>query len=185
VGLPMQNVRFKLVDLETGTREVAPGEQGEIIARSPQIMRGYFNKPAETAYALREFEGMRWLFTGDVAKMDDQGYVYIVDRVKDMIIVGGFKVFSAETEETLYEHPAIEYCAIVALIDPERAGNERVKAVIQLKKKEKARDPKEMREDIIQFCRENMAPYKVPKVVEFVDQMPLTAVGKVDKKALR
>jgi len=185
VGLPMPNVQFRLMDLDHGEREVPLGGQGEIIMRSPQIMKGYFNKPAETAYALRTWDGSPWLFSGDVGRMDERGYVTIVDRVKDMIIVGGIKVFSAETEETLYGHPAVEYCAIVAVPDPQRAGNERVKAIIQPRSKDRARDPKALEAEIIQYCRENMAAYKVPKIIEFVEQMPLTSVGKVDKKALR
>jgi len=144
-----------------------------------------YNKPAETDHALREFQGTRWLFTGDVGRMDEDGYLYIVDRAKDMIIVGGFKVFSRESEEILYEHPAVEYCAVVAVPDPERPGSERVKAVIQPTSQYAGRDTAELQDQILGYCRQNMAPYKVPKVIEFVDQMPLTAIGKVDKKALR
>jgi len=185
VGLPMQNVRLKLVDLETGTREVPLGEQGEVIAQSPQIMKGYFEKPEESDYALRMFDGERWLFTGDVARMDDDGYIFIVDRTKDMINVGGFKVFSAEAEQTLYAHPAIEYCAIVGMPNPQRPGSELVKAVIQLAPEYVEHDKKKLEEEIVAYCRENMAPYKVPKTIEFTEAMPLTTVGKVDKKALR
>ena len=185
VGLPLQNVRLKLVDLETGSREVPRGEQGEIIVQSPQVMKGYFEKPEDNEYTLRKFQDERWLFTGDVAKMDEDGYIYIVDRAKDRINVGGFKVFSAEAEQTLYEHPAVRYCAIVALINPKRPGSELVKAVIQPASEYDTIDKKKLEEDIIAYCCENMAPYKVPKVIEFVQNMPLTSVGKVDKKALR
>ena len=185
IGLPMPNTRIKLADLETGSTEVALGEEGEIIAQGPQVMKGYHNKPEETAHAIREFQGQRWFFTGDIAKMDEDGYVFIVDRAKDMIIVGGFKVFSKEAEETLYDHPCVEYCAFIGVPNPERPGSELVKAVIQVKPEYKDRDPKGLEQDIIAYCKENMAPYKVPKIIQFVDEMPLTAVGKVDKKALR
>ena len=185
IGLPMPATRIKLADLETGTTEVGVGEEGEIIAQGPQVMRGYHNKPEETAHALREFQGQRWFFTGDVAKMDEDGYVFIVDRAKDMIIVGGFKVFSKEAEETLYDHPCVEYCALVGVPNPDRPGSELVKVVIQAKPEYQERDPKELEQEIIAYCKENMAPYKVPKIIRFVDEMPLTAVGKVDKKALR
>ena len=185
VGIPVQSTRVKLVDVETGTREVAVGEEGELIANGPQVMKGYHNKPEETAHALRVFQGEQWLYTGDVARMDADGYFTIADRVKDMLIVGGFKVFSRELEEKLYEHPGVEFCAIVGLANPDRPGSEIVKAVIQRSETGRQKDEQDLKADIDAFCRKNMAPYKVPKVVEFIDAIPLTAVGKVDKKALR
>jgi len=185
VGVPIQSTWLKIMDLEDGTREVPFGEEGEIIAHGPQIMKGYYNQPDETAHALRELQGRRWFYSGDIGKMDDDGYLYVVDRTKDMLIVGGFKVFSREAEETLYEHPAVEYCAYVGVPNPERPDSHRVKAVIQLASAYKGKDEKEVETEIVAFCRENMAPYKVPKIVQFVDQIPLTSVGKVDKKALR
>ncbi|MBI9084420.1 MAG: long-chain fatty acid--CoA ligase [Desulfobacterales bacterium] len=185
VGIPVQSTRIKLVDVETGTREVPLGEEGELIANGPQVMKGYHNKPEETAHALREFQGERWLYTGDVARMDEDGYFTIADRVKDMLIVGGFKVFSREVEEKLYEHPGVEFCAIVGLPNPDRPGSEIVKAVVQRSEAGRENSEDGLKADIIAFCRENMAPYKVPKIVEFIGQIPLTAVGKVDKKALR
>ncbi len=185
VGLPIQNTKIKLVDLETGETEVGFNEEGEIIAGGPQIMKGYHNNPEETEHAIREFKGEKYFFTGDIGKMDEDGYIYIVDRAKDMLIVGGYKVFSREVEETLYQHPDIEFCAIVGVPDKKRPGNEIVKAVIQLTSEAKGKDRKQLEDDIIAFCRENKAPYKVPKIVEVVDEIPLTAVGKVDKKVLR
>ena len=185
VGTPVQSTWLKIVDLENGTRELPIGEEGEIIAHGPQIMKGYLNKPDETAHALREFQGRRWFYSGDIGKMDEDGYLYIVDRAKDMIIVGGYKVFSREAEETLYEHPAVEYCAFVGVPNTERPGSELVKAVIQLKPEYRGKDEEELKQDIIGFCRENMSPYKVPKILAFTDEIPLTSVGKVDKKALR
>lgn len=185
VGVPVMNTDIKIVDLETRSRETAVGEPGELIARGPQVMKGYHNKPEETANTLRELAGATWLFTGDVARMDEDGFIYVVDRAKDMLIVGGYKVFSREVEETLYQHPDIEFCAIVGLPDANRPGSEIVKVVIQLKSASREKDRRQVEADIVAYCRENMAPYKVPKIVEVVDQMPLTAVGKVDKKKLR
>ncbi|RJP83312.1 MAG: AMP-dependent synthetase [Desulfobacteraceae bacterium] len=185
VGIPIQNTMIKLVDLEGGTREVHPGEEGELIARGPQIMKGYHNKPEETGKTLKEFQNKTWLYTGDIARMDADGYLYIVDRSKDMLIVGGYKVFSREVEETLYQFPDIEFCAIVGVKDEKRPGNDIVKAVIQLTKKAGKKDVQAFKQELTQYCRDNMAPYKVPKVIEIVDAIPLTAVGKVDKKALR
>jgi len=185
VGLPISSTHVKLVDIDTGTQEVPVGEEGELIARGPNIMKGYLNKPEETAHTLRNFQGETWLYTGDVAKMDEDGFFTIADRVKDMLIVGGFKVFSREVEETLYEHPAVELCAIVGLPNPERSDSEIVKAVVQRTEAAAAAAPDEVKRQIVEFCRERMAPYKVPKVIEFVDELPLTAIGKVDKKALR
>jgi long-chain acyl-CoA synthetase len=185
VGLPIQNTHVRIVDLIGGQKSVPIGEEGELVVRGPQVMKGYFNKPEETASALREFEGQTWLFTGDVARMDQEGYITLVDRTKDMLIVGGFKVFSQEVEETLQQHPAVEACAIVGLPNPERLGSERVKAVIQLAKGHADTRGEKLTEDILAYCKANMAPYKVPKVVEFMEELPLTAVGKVDKKLLR
>lgn len=185
VGVPIQGVRLKLVDLEGGTTAVPIGEIGQIIARGPQVMKEYLGKPEETANTLRTFEGETWLYTGDVGRMEPDGFVYLVDRAKDMLIVGGFKVFSREVEEHLYELPVVMYCAIVGLPNPERPGNEIVKLVVQLTDEARAQDPDRIKEDILSYCREHMSPYKVPKIVEFVDAMPLTPIGKVDKKPLR
>jgi len=185
VGVPIQGTYVKLVDLDTGTKEVPLGEEGEIIVRGPQVMKGYYNKPEETAHALRDFQGEKWLHTGDVAKMDDDGFFTIVDRAKDMLIVGGYKVFSKEVEETLYAYPAIKFCAIVGLPNPDRPDSEIVKALIQLDQSHKEKDREGLKSEIAEYCTENMAPYKRPKIIEFVDELPLTTVGKVDKKALR
>mmetsp|Transcript_3058 Transcript_3058/g.1758 ORF Transcript_3058/g.1758 Transcript_3058/m.1758 type:complete len:563 (+) Transcript_3058:52-1740(+) len=185
VGLPITNTRIKLVDVETGTKEVPLGEEGELIIRGPQVMKGYHNKPDETDHAIRDFDGEKWLFTGDVARMDPDGYFSIADRVKDMLIVGGFKVFSREVEESLYKHPDIEFCAIIGLPNPDRPGSELVKAVVQLKEGSKGKDLEIVKQDIINYSKQNMSPYKVPKIVEMVEEIPLTTVGKVDKKALR
>lgn len=185
VGLPVGSTRVRLVDLETGTREVAQGEEGEIICSGGQVMQGYLNKPEETAIALREHDGALWLHTGDVARMDEDGFFFIVDRTKDMLNVGGFKVFSREVEEKLYEHPTIELCAIIGVPNPKRPGSELVKLVVQKSKPYRGKSDDEVRKELLHFAQENFSPYKVPKIIEFIETMPLTLVGKVDKKALR
>ena len=185
VGIPFPNTRVKLMDVNDGTKEVPIGEPGELIANGPQVMKGYFNKPEETKNTLRKINGETWLYTGDVARMDEDGFFYIVDRTKDMLIVGGYNVYSKEIEEILYELPMIEFCAIIGVPNKDRPGSELVKAVIQLKSNEKSMDKTALEKEVIAHCRENIAPYKVPKIIAFVDAIPLTAVGKVDKKALR
>jgi acyl-CoA synthetase (AMP-forming)/AMP-acid ligase II len=185
VGLPMPNMRVKIVDIETGKIEMPLGEDGEIICCSKQNKIAYFNKPKETEHTLREFQGEKWLYSGDIGHMDEDGYIYVVDRLKDMIIVSGYKVFSNECEEKLYEHPAIEYCAFIGIPNPDRPGSEIVKAFIQLTENHKEGDLEALKKDITTFAKSHMAPYKVPKVIEFIDNMPLTSVGKLDKKALR
>jgi long-chain acyl-CoA synthetase len=185
VGIPVSNTHVRIVDVETGTELMPAGEPGELIVRGPQVMKGYHNKPQETDHAIREHDGKRWLHTGDVARMDDDGYFYIMDRSKDMLNVGGFKVFSREVEETLYKHPAVEFCAVIGVPDSKRPGSEIVKVVIQPAADVKSKDSETLKKDIIAYCRENMSPYKVPRIVDFIEAMPLTAVGKVDKKVLR
>jgi acyl-CoA synthetase (AMP-forming)/AMP-acid ligase II len=186
VGLPLPNTRVKLIDLETGTREVPVGEEGELIVHGPQVMQGYLNRPEETAHALRPFQGEPWMHTGDVARRDEEGYLTIVDRAKDMLNVGGFKVFSLEVEEKLYDHPAIELCAIVGVPNPQRPGSELVKLVVQKASAARDRPEEILKKEILDFARETLSPYKVPnKFIEFVEALPLTPVGKVDKKALR
>ncbi len=184
VGLPLPSTRIMLVDIETGENEVPLGEEGEICSSGPQVMVGYHNKPQETANALREHHGHTWMHTGDIGVMDEQGYLRVVDRQKDMISVGGFKVFPREVEEKLYEHPAIELCAMVGLKNPDRPETEIVKLVVQKTSDYKDKPDEKVKEEIIAYCRENLAAYKVPKIIEF-QEVPLTAAGKVDKKALR
>lgn len=185
VGIPAQSTRVKIVDVETGQKEMPVGEPGELIVNGAQVMKGYFNKPEATANTVKLFQNEPWMYTGDVARMDEDGYVYIVDRTKDMLLVGGYNVYSKQVEETLYEIPEIELCAIIGLPNPERPGSELVKAVIQLIEPARDKNRKEMEGKIMAHCRENLAAYKVPRIVEFIDAIPLTAVGKVDKKVLR
>lgn len=185
VGLPVPSTKVRIVDLETGGRELPIGQEGEVIVSGPQVMKGYFERPRETELALRLHEKTLWLHTGDVGRMDVDGFLTIVDRTKDMLNVGGFKVFSQEVEEKLYEHPAIEFCAIIGVPNPKRPGSDIVKLVVQLNSAYKSVDKEKVKAEIIDYARLNFAPYKVPKLIEFVETMPLTAVGKVDKKTLR
>jgi len=178
VGLPYPDTEFKLVDPETGNLAEL-GEPGEICVRGPQVMKGYYNNPEETAHALRE----GWMHTGDIARMDSDGYFYIVDRLKDMVIVSGFKVFTRELDDELINHPDIEMAATIGYPDPERPGSERVMAAIVLKPGiEKSEDEKEK---ILQYLRDTVAPYKVPKVIEFYDELPTSGVGKILKRELK
>ena len=185
IGIPIPAVDVRIVDIETGTQELPYGEAGEIIISSPSLMKGYLNRPDETANSLREWHGKTWMHSGDVGVMDEEGYVYLKDRAKDMIIVSGFKVFSVEVEDKL---SALEFIANSALIgspDANRPGSEVVNLYVELAPDAKHLDYDQIRASILEFCRAEMAPYKVPKVVHLVDAIPLTPVGKIDKKALR
>jgi long-chain acyl-CoA synthetase len=182
IGMPFLNTEAKLVDPGTG-EEVPLGQAGEICIRGPLVMQGYSSKPEETKKAI-DSDG--YMHTGDVAIMDEDGYMRIVDRTKDMIIVGGYKVFSSKVEDSIAKHPAVGMIALVGVDNPKRPGSETVKGFVQL-------DPgygydgneSALQEDIIRFAKENCSPYEVPKMIEIIGEMPLTAVGKIDKKVLR
>jgi long-chain acyl-CoA synthetase len=147
--------------------------------KGPQVMKGYWNKPEATANQLKG----EWLLTGDIGKMDEEGYLYIVDRKKDMINVSGFKVYPRELEDVLFEHEAIENAAVIGIPDPELKMSEKVKAYIVLKDGYQESD--EMEREIKEFCRKTVAPYKVPKFIEFRKELPETLVGKVLRKDLK
>jgi len=181
IGLPLLNTDIKLLDTDTG-KEVALGEPGEICVKGPQVMVGYFNKPEETKITI-DADG--YMHTGDVAVQGEDGYLKIVDRTKDMLIVGGFKVFSKKVEEILTEHPAIEMIATVGVPNPERPGSELVKAFVMLTKEYQDKDKNEIEKDILRFAKEKLSPYEVPKIIEIRKELPLTSVGKLDKKLLR
>jgi long-chain acyl-CoA synthetase len=174
IGLPRPDTDAKIVDLETGERDLPPGEEGELCIRGPQVMKGYWNRPEDTARSLRD----GWLYTGDIARMDEEGYFYIVDRKKDMIICGGYNVYPREVEEALYLNPKILEASVLGVPDPYRG--ETVKAFVVLKPGQKA-----AAEEIIEFCRQNLARFKVPTLVEFRNELPKSHVGKVLKKVLR
>lgn len=174
IGIPVPDTESKIVDLETGTRDLGTGEEGELAVAGPQVMKGYWGKPEETANVMRG----GWLLTGDIAKMDEDGYFYIVDRKKDMILASGYNVYPREVEDVLYEHPAVQEAAVIGVPDPKRG--ETVKAFLVLKAGASA-----SREEIVAFCKERLAPYKVPKIVEFSKELPKTIIGKVLRRALR
>ncbi len=174
IGLPFPSTLARIVDTESGQRDLGPGEVGELAVKGPQVMKGYWQMPTETANVLRD----DWLYTGDIAQMDEDGYFQIVDRKKDMILgAGGYNIYPREVEEVLFQHPKVEAGAAVGIPIPGKG--ERVKAYVVLKEGETATE-----EEIIQFCKENMAPYKVPKYVEFRDELPMTMVGKVLRRVL-
>ena len=179
IGLPLPDTDMKIVDLETGTREVAAGEEGELCIAGPQVMKGYWNRPDETAIALRADDaGRTWLYTGDVARMDEDGYTYIVQRKKDMIIVAGFNVYPSEVEGVLYSHPSVLEAAVVGVPDAYRG--EVVKACVVPKAGASV-----SAEELTEFCKTQLAEYKVPRVVEIRESLPKSAVGKILHRVLR
>jgi long-chain acyl-CoA synthetase len=174
IGIPVSDTDARIVQLETGVAEVPIGEVGELTVRGPQVMEGYWRMPEETAAALRD----GWLYTGDIARMDEEGYFYIVDRKKDMIITGGYNIYPREIDELLYEHPKILDAVAVGVPDPYRG--EIVKVFVVAKSGQKLTE-----EEVIEFCKSRLAPYKVPKLVEFRESLPKTMVGKILRKELR
>ncbi len=174
VGIPLPDTDSKIMDLDTGDSELPVGEAGELVIRGPQVMQGYWNRTDETAAALRD----GWLYTGDIARMDEDGYFYIVDRKKDMIIAGGFNIYPREIDEVLFEHPKVKEAVAVGM--PDKYRGETVKAFIVLRDGETATE-----KEIIDFCRERLTRYKVPTQVEFRPELPKTLVGKILRRALR
>ena len=175
IGIPLPDTDAKVVDLETGTRDLPVGESGELAIKGPQVMKGYWNKPEETANVMTR-DG--WLLTGDIAVMDSDGYFQIVDRKKDMILCSGYNVYPREVEDVLFTHPAVKEAAVIGVPDPYRG--ETVKAFLVVKDGMTA-----TREDVVAFCKERLAPFKVPKQIEFVKELPKTMVGKVLRRKLR
>lgn len=181
IGLPWPDTEVKIVEADAGIGTVKAGESGELCIRGPQVMRGYWNMPTETANTLRPDPegGGPWLYTGDIAAMDEDGYFKIVDRKKDLIMsTGGLKVHPREIEDVLYEHPKVLEAGAVGV--PVEEGGDRVKVFVVLKTGQTATP-----EEIIEFCHDRLAPYKVPKFVEFRDSLPKTTVGKVLRRQLR
>jgi len=178
IGLPLSSTEISIVALEAdehGKYKVMPvGEEGELVARGPQVMKGYYNNPEETKKTIDE-DG--WLHTGDIAKMDADGYFYIVDRKKDLIIASGFNIVPREVEEVLFMHPKVMEAAVIGVPDPKRG--ETVKAFVVLKDGQSATV-----EEIRNFCKDKLAPYKVPTLVEFRKELPKTQVGKVLRRML-
>jgi long-chain acyl-CoA synthetase len=180
IGTPWPDTEARIVDVDTGEEEVPPGDIGELILQGPQVMKGYWRRPTETANMLREhpaFGPGPWLHTGDIARMDEEGYFQIVDRKKDMIICGGFNVYPRDIEEVLYQHPAVQEAGVIGI--PDEYRGETVKAFVVLKEGMDASE-----EEIIAFCREHLAKYKVPTSVEFRSELPVSAIGKVLRREL-
>jgi long-chain acyl-CoA synthetase len=175
IGLPLPDTDARIVELETGA-DVGVGQPGELLIRGPQVMHGYWNRPEETARALRD----GWLATGDVATMDDEGYFAIVDRKKDMINTAGFKVWPREVEETLYAHEAVQLAMVIGVPDDYRG--EAVKACVVVKDAYRGRVTET---DLAAFCKSRLTTYKVPRTIEFRDTLPQTATGKMLRRALR
>ena len=179
IGVPFPDTDMKVVDVDTGTRELPRGEAGELCISGPQVMQGYWNKPRESADALRaDATGRIWFHTGDVAIVDEDGYTSIVQRKKDMIIVDGFNVYPSEVEAVLYSHPAVRLAAVIGIPDPYHG--ETVKACIAFKAGATA-----TAEELIAFCRTSLAEYKVPRSIDVRDTLPMSAVGKILYRVLR
>ncbi|WP_100010252.1 long-chain-fatty-acid--CoA ligase [Lentibacillus sediminis] len=174
IGIGVPSTEYKIVDLAEGVQELPPGETGELIIRGPQIMKGYWNMPEETAQTLRD----GWLYTGDIVYMDEDGYAYIIDRKKDLIIASGYNIYPRDVEEVLYAHSAVQEAVVVGV--PDEYRGETVKAVLVLKEGQAA-----TAEDVIVYCREHIAAFKVPTQVEFRDELPKTNVGKILRRKIR
>jgi long-chain acyl-CoA synthetase len=174
IGLPVPDTDIKIVDLVDGTREMPVGEPGEVLVKGPQVTSGYYQMPEETAMAIRD----GWLYTGDIGTMDAEGYFYIVDRKKDLVIAGGYNIYPREIDEVLFEHPKILEACAVGIPDPYRG--ETIKAFVVLKPGQTLTE-----EEVIKYCGEKLARYKVPRMVEFVGSLPKSGVGKILRKELR
>jgi len=174
IGIPWPDTDAKIVDIETGEKELPPGEVGELIVRGPQVMKGYWKMPEETSAVLRD----GWLYTGDVGKMDEDGYFYITDRKKDLIKYKGYSVYPRELEDVLYEHPAVKLCGVIGKPDP--VAGEIPKAFVVLKEGATVTE-----EELMKFVNEKVAPYKAIRELEIRKELPLSAVGKVLRRVLR
>jgi long-chain acyl-CoA synthetase len=179
IGLPFPDTDVKIVDVETGTKEVPVGQSGEICIHGPQVFKGYWNRPDETAQALRTHQdGLVWFHTGDIAVMDEEGYTSIVQRKKDMIIVDGYNVYPSEVESVLYTHPSVRLAAVIGI--PDAYHGEVVKACIALRP-----GTATTAEEIVAYCRKGLTDYKIPRQVEIRDTLPMSAVGKILYRVLR
>jgi len=174
VGVPIADTDIKIVKVDDPDKELEIGEPGEIAVKGPQIMMGYYNKPEETKEALRD----GWFLTGDLGKFDEDGYLTIVDRKKDMIIAGGYNIYPVELDGVLMGHPKVLEACTIGI--PHEYRGETVKAFIVVKAGETL-----TAEEVSNYCKENLAPYKVPKIIEFIDELPKSAVGKILRRKLK
>jgi long-chain acyl-CoA synthetase len=173
IGVPVPSTEARIVNPEAPDEELPVGSVGELAIKGPQVFQGYWNRPEESVQTLRN----GWLITGDIARMDDDGFFYIVERKKDMIIVGGYKVFPRDIEEELFKHPKIKDATVIGVPHPKMG--EVAKAFVVLKDGEKATE-----EEIVEYVKQHVADYKVPRSVEFRDALPKTIIGKVLKRQL-
>jgi long-chain acyl-CoA synthetase len=173
IGVPYPDVEARIMDVETGEKEMPVGEVGELVVRAPQVMKGYWNRPEETARVLRD----GWLYTGDLARVDQDGFFSIVDRKKEMIIAGGYNIYPRDVEEVLYEHEKVKECVCYGVPDSYRG--ETVKVCVVLKEGQTATPA-----EITEYCRAKLARFKVPKLVEFRTELPKSPIGKVLRRVL-
>jgi long-chain acyl-CoA synthetase len=178
VGLPLPGTDIKILDIETGTEVLPTGKDGEIAASGPQIMQGYWQKPEANDAVFRQIGGKRYFLTGDIGHLDEDGFLVITDRKKDLILVGGFNVYPREVEELLFTHPKVAEAAVIGVPDPHTG--EAVKAFVKLKEGVSATE-----QEILDYCKENMAGYKRPRSVEFRESFPTSVIGKVLRRVLR
>lgn len=179
IGIPMPDVEVLIVSLDDGETIVPPGEPGELIVHCPNMMVGYHNLPTETANTLRQLDGKTWLYTGDIARMDEDGYFYLVDRKKDMALIGGFNVYPTSIEKVLKDHPAVLEVGVAAVPHPEKVGQESLKAWIVTQPGMTVTE-----EELIAHCEQFLAPYEVPRRYGFIDELPKTIVGKTLRREL-
>lgn len=178
IGFPIPGTDIKILDIETGFEEMPQGQDGEIAISGPQVMTGYWNRPEENKSVFREIQERRYFLTGDIGHIDEDGYIIITDRKKDLILVGGFNVYPRDVEDVLFQHPKVAMAAVVGI--PDKKSGEMVKAYIQLKPGETANE-----DEIMEFCKKNLAGYKRPRLIEFREILPVSPVGKVLRRILK
>jgi long-chain acyl-CoA synthetase len=179
IGLPLPDMDMCIVSLDDDETEVPVGEIGELIMSGPQLMIGYHGMPSETAHTLRKRDGKMWLYTGDIARMDEDGYFFIVDRKKDMALIGGFNVYPNVVEKALADHPAVLEIAVAAIPHPDKEGQESLKAWVVTHPGETVTE-----QELIQYASQRLAPYEVPRRISFIDALPKTTVGKTLRREL-
>ncbi len=179
IGIPLPDMDMKIVSLDDGTTEMPVGEPGELIMHGPNVMRGYHGMPTETENTLREIDGKKWLYTGDIARMDEDGYFYIVDRKKDMALIGGFNVYPNAIEKVLKDHPAILEVGVASIPHPQKEGQEALKAWVVIKDGATATE-----QELIAHCEGRLAQYEIPRRFSFIDELPKSAVGKTLRREL-
>ena len=178
-GLPLPGMDIRVMDIETGTVDVPVGEAGEIVMAGPNVMQGYFKMPTESEAVLREHDGRTWVHSGDIGYMDEDGFFYIIDRKKDMALIGGYNVYPAQIEDALKEHAAVAEVGVAAIPHPEREGQLALKAWVV-----KVPDAEVTPEGLIAHCEAHLAPYEVPRRIEFLAELPKTAIGKTLRREL-